>query len=104
MLGGLLRRHAHLSRREQSPRRRGERRWATRAIWVATGAESASCALQCEGAEPANSAQVAHGTGHVITCASWHAWAASWHAWAASWHAWAASWNAWAALWHAWVR
>ena len=71
MHGGLLRRHAHLNRREQSPRRRGERRWATRAVRllvrVAAGAESASSALQREGTDPTNSAQVAYCTGHVNT-------------------------------------
>ena len=71
MHGGLLRRHAHLNRREQSPRRRGERRWATRAVRllvrVAAGAERASSALQREGTDPTNSAQVAYGTGHVNT-------------------------------------
>ena len=68
MHSGLLRRHAHLNRREQSPRRRGERRWATRTrVLVAAGAESASSALQREGTDPTNSAQVAYCTGHVNT-------------------------------------
>ena len=58
---------AHLNRRSQHPRGRAERRWATRAVRVATGAESASSALQREGADPTKLAQVAHGAAHVVT-------------------------------------
>ena len=48
-------------------RRRSERRWTARVVLVATGAESATCTLQCNGVDPAKLVQVVHRAGHVVT-------------------------------------
>ena len=62
----LLAQEAYLNGLKQEPRRRRERRLATRAVRVAASAEDAPSALQRQGLDLAKLVQSLHSAAHIV--------------------------------------